>query len=605
VIPDDEVERVREAADIIAIIGEFVSLKRVGADFRGPCPFHQGTHRNFSVSPRRKIYHCFKCGEGGDVFTFLRKRLGVDWPTAVRMAAEKTGITLREVNQRRSGPDPRDPVWEVNGAAQEYFQRILWADPGGSAAREYLAQRDVTKEQADRFGLGFAPREIGLMRTFLTGLGYDDQRQLDAGLLVRREESDEPRPRFRGRLIFPIYDVGGRVAGFGGRLIAAGEPKYLNSGESVAFTKGKLLYGLNWAKNAIRRAERALLVEGYFDLVRLAVAGVEEVVAPLGTALTPDQAMLVTRYSKNVFLLYDSDRAGLRATFRAGDELLQQGASVRVVTLPQGEDPDSFVRQHGREGLERLLAGAVDVLERKIQLLQRGGWFGDLHRRRRAIDYLLPTIRAAADPVTRDMYLGRAAETSGVDRRVLGDEVTGTVAPTRTGPGGGTPAHGGGYARDTAARVPPRSPPAQAKVTGRLAAERKLVHAMVTVRPLIERVLESVGPAQLRDARLREIFEAMRRLGSDTPDAGVLAALSPDAAGVYETLLAEPEAIVDAERTISDCLSDLKRRDLQERNAEIQRLLGAATGSEKDRLIREKQDNAAEISRLSGSTVPI
>ncbi|NUQ13627.1 MAG: DNA primase, partial [Gemmatimonadaceae bacterium] len=406
-IPDEEVERVREAADIVGIIGETVTLKRAGAAFRGPCPFHQGKNPNFSVDPRRRIYHCFKCGESGDVFTFLRKRFGMDWPTAVRHVAERSGITIREVSSRRDGPDPRERLWEVNAAAEAYFRRLLQEDPGGSAGREYLAARQVGLDVAERFGLGYAQRD-GL-RDHLATLGFDDERQLEAGLLVRREDG-AIRPRFRGRLMFTIYDVASRVVGFGGRVIGEGEPKYLNSPETIAFVKGRMLYGLNWARNAIRRADRVLLVEGYFDLVRLAMAGVEEVVAPLGTALTPDQGALIARHTKHAFLIYDSDKAGLKATFRAADELLRHGVAVRVVTLPPGEDPDTFARSAGREGVERQLAQAVDVIERKVQLLERGGWFADLHRRRQAVDHLLPTIRATADAVTRDLYLARVAE---------------------------------------------------------------------------------------------------------------------------------------------------------------------------------------------------
>ncbi len=601
-IPDDEVERVRDAADIVAIIGEFVTLRRVGTDFRGACPFHQGTHRNFSVSARRKIYHCFVCGEGGDAFTFLQKRLGLDWPDAVRMAAAKSGIQLHEVNARRDGPDPREPLWEVNAAAQAFFARSLWDDQAGAPAREYLAQRDVSRAVAERFGLGFAPREIGLLRAHLTALGFSDERQMEAGVLTKREDIDEPRPRFRGRLIFPIHDAAGRVAGFGGRILGPGEPKYLNSAETVAFTKGKLLYGLSWARNAIRRAERVLLVEGYFDLVRLSAAGIEEVVAPLGTALTPEQADLIARQSKNVFLLYDSDRAGLKATFRAGDALLRSGAAVRVVSLPEGEDPDTFVRMHGPEALERQISQSLDVFERKIQLLQRGGWFADLHRRRRAIDLLLPTIRATEDQVTRDLYLGRAAEASGVDRAVLGKEV----------------AEGRGHGRRGSPRAaePMGLPPARPAVPGRsqsggaasgvralahTSAERELVRVMLSVRSTVEQIGERIGPDQFRDARYREIFELLLQLGPEATNEEVAAALSPESTQEVDELLADPEAVRNIEKVVHDCLAGLELRSLRERNAEIQRLLGAATADEKNTLVAEKQANSDEIRRLTES----
>ena len=338
-IAEEDVDRVREAADIVGIIGEYVPLKGRGGNWRGPCPFHQGVNRNFSVSTTKgKFFHCFVCKESGDVFSFLQKRLGVDWPTAVRMVAEKSGIELHETTSRREGPDPRAPLWEANAAAQEYFQRILWDDPQGSAAREYLAARDINRATAERFGLGFAPREIGLMRAYLASIGIDDGCMLESGLLSKRDETEEPRPRFRSRLIFPIHDVSGRIAGFGGRLIGPGEPKYLNTGESPIYVKGRLLYHLHQARNPIRRSDRAIVVEGYFDAMRLAAAGIEAVVAPLGTALTNEQAQLLVRYSTNVYLLYDSDQAGLKATFRSGDELLAEGATCLLYTSDAADE---------------------------------------------------------------------------------------------------------------------------------------------------------------------------------------------------------------------------------------------------------------------------
>ena len=595
-IPDEDVERVREAADIVGIIGESVPLKRAGGTYRGPCPFHQGKNPNFSVDPKRRIYHCFKCGESGDVFTYLRKRYGMDWPSSVRLVAERSGIAIREVSARREGPDPREALWEVNGAAEEWFRRILRDDPAGAPAREYLAQRDVSLEIADRFGLGFATRD-GL-RPHLATLGFDDARLLDAGLLVKREDSDALRPRFRNRLMFPIYDTSGRVAGFGGRVIGAGEPKYLNSPETIAFTKGRMLYGLNWSRNAIRKVDRVLLVEGYFDLVRLVVAGVEEVIAPLGTALTTEQAALIVRHSKNAFLIYDSDKAGLKATFRAADELLQQGASVRVVTLPSGEDPDTFARKAGREGVERHLASAVDVIERKIQLLERGGWFADLHKRRRAIDHLLPTIRATSDPVTRDMYLGRVSEATGVDRQVLTAEAE-------------SPARG-----NRASAAPVQAPPRRARSEREPAsvtrprrgagtsAERELVRVMLTSRALIERILERIGPGEFRDERYREIFEKLAAVSPEAVIGDVASGLTNESASVLETLLEEQGAIIDVERTVTDCLANLELRRRRELNAQLQRDLMVATPAETDRLIAEKQANAEEIRRLSESITP-
>ena len=603
-IPDEDVERVRDHADIVQIIGEHVNLRRVGADWRGPCPFHQGTHRNFSVSPKKRMYYCFVCHAGGDVFNFLQKRLGLDWPSAVRTVAEKSGIEIREVETRREGPDPREPVWEINAAAAEYFQRMLWEDDLGAPAREYVAKRHVSREAADKFGLGFAPREIGLLRGYLNTLGYDDAKLLSAGLLVQREEAEEPRPRFRGRLMFPIYDASGRLSGFGGRLIGPGEPKYLNSADSVTFTKGRLLYGLNWARHAIRRDERLLLVEGYFDVVRLVLAGIESVVAPLGTALTEDQASMISRQTKNVFLLYDSDTAGQKATFRAGDLLLAQGVSVRVVTLPDGEDPDTFVDSHGRAALEMQIDAAVDVFDRKVQILERQGWFADLHKRRRAIDRLLPTIRATADLVTRDMYIARASEASGVDRNVLSREAAG----------------GGG--RSSSTRAPSSSPPAeqqeQMRMGDRRMAERRsasesrppksgpseeryLLRVILAHPAYLEMAAEAeVGPANFEDGRYREIFETLSKIGADASPEAVVRELSSDAVAAYDEMLGEPpNSILDLERTYHDSVAKLRIRELRQRNLDLQRLMATArTPDEQTALLVEKNANKQAMTAL-------
>lgn len=587
-IPDEEVERVRESADIVGIISESVTLKRAGGTFRGPCPFHQGKNPNFSVDPKRRIYHCFKCGESGDVFTYVRKRLGLDWPSAVRMVAERSGITIREVSSRREGPDPREPLWEVNAAADAFFQRTLRDEPAGQAARDYLKGRNVPLELAEHYGLGFAPRDAAMV-TNLVNLGFTQERMLEAGLLVQREGDSTPRPRFRGRLMFPIHDLASHVVGFGGRILGPGEPKYLNSPETSVFSKGKMLYGLNRARNAIRRADRVLLVEGYFDLLRLGSLGIDEVVAPLGTALTAEQATLIVKYTKHVFLLYDSDKAGLKATFRAGDELLRHAADVRVVTFPSGDDPDTYAAKAGRDGVEKSLGAAMDVFERKVQVLERGGWFSDLHRRRRAIDHLLPTIRAATDAVTRELYLVRASEVTGVDRQVLHGEAAAERAPA---------------ASDVRRPPEPRRPPAPrgreapARPGPGTAAERGLLRVMITVPGQVERIMERIGPGEFREPAYREIFEELMQHDSSEGPGAVAGALSPAAAEVYETLLGEAGAIVEVDRTVSDCLAQLGRRALEERSAEIQRLLVAAAGPEKDRLLVEKQRVRQEIRNL-------
>ncbi len=602
-IPDDVVERVADAADIVQIIGEHVKLKRVGRTWRGPCPFHQGTHPNFSVTPGGG-YRCWSCGEKGSVFTFVQKRLGMDFVDAVKYVGQKAGIDVQEVSRKREGPDPREPLWEANAAAAEYFRRMLWEGEAGAAAREYLAQREVDQEQADRFMLGFAPREIGLMRAHLQTLGFDDERQLLAGLLVKREETEEPRPRFRGRLMFPILDTQGRAVAFGGRLLGPGEPKYLNSAESPTFVKGRTLYGLSWAKNAIRRSDRAILVEGYFDCVRLMMAGLDEVVAPLGTALAEPQAELLRRYTRNVYLLYDSDTAGLKATFRAGDDLLHLGMSVQVVTLPEGEDPDTFVRAHGKDKLEEHIAQAIDVFERKIQLLDRGGWFGDLRRKRQALDRLLPTLRAVTDPITRDLYIARTAEASGVSRELLEREI-GHGAESVRGSGGGG-GHGGPpepppeYYEEGGREPPRRAPRRDPRRTAGVRTEWELVRVMLHHATYVETVAEHVGPQEFRDPALRAIYARMAAAPPDRSTDEIAAGLDDDASAMLGELLEQGGAVEDVERTVKDCLAALQVERLQDALREIDRQLPLATGAEQDALMVRKQQLTDEWRSLGG-----
>jgi len=597
VIAPELVDQIRDSADIVQIVGAYVKLRRSGGDFRGPCPFHGGKNPNFSVSARRNSYHCFKCGESGNVFTFLQKHLGMSFPDAVREVAGTVGIVVPDSAPERAGPDPREPFWEVNAAAAEFFRTTLRESPLAASARDYLAARSIELDAADRFVLGHAPADPALLRAHLATLGYDAQRLLEAGLLVQRENEGEPRARFRNRLMFPILDASSRHVGFGGRTLGDAEPKYLNSPETPVFTKGKTLYALNWCRNEIRRADRVFIVEGYFDAIRLMVAGVDTVVAPLGTALTPDQAALIARLTRNVFLLYDSDQAGMKATFRAGDELLRQGCAVRVITLPDGEDPDTFVRAHGASGLEAQLAGAVDVFERKIQLLERGGWFTELQRKRHALDRLLPTIRAASDPLLRELYVARAAEKAGVPREVLVREAGQDAARA-------APAAPDVPRRANAAATTPHIRRGERRadhdVRGR-SAERELIRAVLADPDRLDMVADRIGAERFQDPDLRAIFRAMLAAGGEYTIEGLAAVLDEDAVEVLDEIAGDEGAPGDPARAVADSIAVLAMRDIHARLGEIDREVTLATDEQKTTLIAEKQRLQEEI-RLLGQS---
>lgn len=559
-IPDDVIEQVRDAADIVGIIGEHVELKRTGSDFRAPCPFHGGTHRNFAVIPRKGMFYCFVCHAGGDVFTFLMKKLGMDYPTAVREVARRVGITIPE--RGPTGPDPREPLYEAVAAAAEWFARQLRESAEAQVARDYLASRRLDLDATLPLGLGYAPKTRAFADA-MKGLGLRDEVLLEAGLLAKREDGSVV-PRFRGRLLFPIHDLRSRVVAFGGRILGEGEPKYLNSPDTPIFHKGKLLYNLHVARHAMRKAERAILVEGYFDVLRVALVGIEEVAAPLGTGLTPEQAQLVKRHAPHVILLYDSDDAGLRATFRAGDELLRERLRVSVATLPLGEDPDTLVRAQGAAGLEALLKDAVDVFERKIQILDRRGLFATLPGRRRALDRLLPTIRAAQDPITRELYMSRAAEAAGVRKDVLEREV------------GMRDASGGMRTSGTshpASRIPPPALPASA--------EKALLLLMLEGEPWRSRVTEAVDPEEFEFPPYRAVFESVA-------DAAVLA-LDDTSARAYEHLKAEGLGGRDPNEMYERAVNWIEARRLERQLEQLDERLPFESPDGQASLIAEKR----------------
>lgn len=596
-ITPESLEQVRAGADIVQIIGEHVNLKRTGSDYRGPCPFHQGTKRNFSVAPKKGIYYCFVCHASGDVIDFVKERLGLDFTDAVKHVAARAGVEVRETERKRDERDPYEPLHEANASAASYFREMLWDEKTGRTARDYLAHRRVTRDVADIFELGFAPEDAGALRDHLNALGFADERLLEAGLLYKKEDSDEIRVRFRNRLMFPIFDAGGHCVGFGGRKLGAGEPKYLNSAESPIFSKGKLLYGLNRAKHTIRREDRVLIVEGYFDTVRLNSVGIESVVAPLGTALTEAQAALLRRFTKNAYLLYDSDDAGLKATFTAGDQLLRHGFAVQVVTLPGGEDPDSFVDKHGRDAIVAQLGSAIDIFERKVQLLQRAGWFADLQKKRKALNRLLPTIRATSDALMREIYLSRAAEAAGVGKELLQREIA------EMQPGAGFASANTSHA--AAPALPVRTRDRRGGERRRVgergeAAERTLVSVMIHHRARIEPIGERIGADEFRTAEYREIFARLLASDADASLESIAEGLSAPALQAFQALLEQPDAIVDVQRTVDDSLAALQVRGMQRELEEIDDLLPLATDAEKDELTRRKMRLRRDIGAHGG-----
>lgn len=593
-IPDDQVEEVRARADIVEIVGEFVQLKKSGKDFKACCPFHEERTPSFYVVPAKGFYNCFGCGESGDAFTFVMKRMGLDFVDAVKHVAGRCGVEIREVSRGQDQEDPNRPLYEASAYARVYFQDRLWDEDVGAEARSYLEERGISEETAQRFGLGWAPDEWRELREAAGHHGMTDEVLLSVGLIKNSERSKEPYDTFRGRVVFPIEDLAGRVVAFGGRVIDAdGTPKYLNSPESPIYHKGQVLYALSWAKNNIRRLSSALIVEGYMDVVSLAAAGIEHAVAPLGTSMTEAQAKLLSRYTKRAFLLFDSDAAGLKATFRTGDLLLAVGVHPSVVTLPEGEDPDTVVRQEGPEALRAYIDSAVDVVDRKLQILQEKDFFSSIERTRSAVDRLLPTLRSVKDRALRDIYVSKVADRTGVRRETLEEELNRTLG--RPGPSQREvqryrPRH------ESVPRIPAMGP------------ERKLLTLMFKNREWIERVAEQVGPDEFEDRDYRAIFQELLDEPELThPPAG----LDPNTARVMEGLMSDPEELSQAHRVFEESLGRMRSGSMQHRLKDLDRRIRETRDeeeisellAEKNRLVVEAREFGVDWGRAARRTI--
>jgi DNA primase len=438
-IPDDILTDIRARVNIVEVIGAHVALRKAGRNYQGLCPFHGEKTPSFSVNEERGFFHCFGCGVGGNAFTFLTRIENISFPEAVRRLALKAGVSLPQAER-----DPRDQerarLYRLNDLAATYFQRCLWGDVGG-AARRYLEERGINREVAERFRLGFASSgSEGLVR-FLTYQKADVERAASLGLVGKRDNG-QYYDKFRYRLMFPITDVVGRIVGFGGRLLPMEQPqahngqqrtlpKYLNSPESVLYKKGTLLYGLAQAKETIQRRGRAVLVEGYIDLLALVQHGQTEVVAVLGTALGSDQLKLLRRFTTEVYMFFDGDEAGRKAALRAFPLCIEAELRGRGVFLPQGEDPDTYVRKYGQGQLSALIDEAAP-LEDFYFTHHAPPPGATAFQRAQAARSAMAVLQSMTDVVARGALLTQIAQRFGVNEEELRRSAMTPESPSRS-----------------------------------------------------------------------------------------------------------------------------------------------------------------------------
>jgi len=416
-ISESKINEVREQTDIVELISQYVSLKHSGANHSGLCPFHSEKSPSFSVNAARQFFHCFGCGVGGDVFSFLMKTEGLVFPDAVRVLAERVGVELEEhipSPEEELRERQRERLYRVNEVAAAYFHQLLMEHPLGDPARRYMKIRGYGRKAAGEYQIGFSLDSWDGLKKHLEeeGLAADDARTL--GLIRPGKQGRGDYDLFRGRLIFPVYDLSGRIVAFAGRVLDDGKPKYINSPESPVYHKGRILFGLYQARQAMRQSGDVLLVEGYFDQLALYRAGFPQVVATCGTALTADHARLLKRYVQRVVLLFDQDVAGRKATFKAMTVLQEEGLPAAVIELPDGEDPDSFIQKEGVEAFRGRLEKARSVMDLFMEDVLAGAGNG-IEQKVRAAEQIVEQISGLSSELEQDLYLKELAQRSGID----------------------------------------------------------------------------------------------------------------------------------------------------------------------------------------------
>lgn len=427
-IDRETVDRIYAAADIVEVVSDFVTLKKKGANYQACCPFHSERTPSFIVSPAKGLFKCFGCGKGGNAVTFVMEHEKMTYAEALKYVAKKYGIEVREKEltpEEARRNDDRESMMVVNSWAADYFQHVLHdTDEGLSVGMGYFRERGFTDATVRKFALGYCPAKGDAMTMAALGAGYKEQFLTETGLTIKRETGGY-YDRFTGRVIFPVYSISGRVIAFGGRVLKTSDrtAKYLNSPESLIYSKSHSLYGIYHAKNAIVRENFCILVEGYTDVMRMHQTGIENVVASSGTSLTADQIKLISRFTKNITVIYDGDSAGIKASLRGIDMILREGLNVRVVLLPDGEDPDSFGRSHSAEEVRAYIEGhEEDFIRFKTRLLMADAGDDPLKRAALVTD-IVQSISEIPDPIVRSVFIKDCAKSMDVDEQVLVAEV--------------------------------------------------------------------------------------------------------------------------------------------------------------------------------------
>jgi DNA primase len=590
IIPPHKLEEIRAASDIVEVVGGYLPLRKAGANFVALCPFHHEKTPSFNVNPGRQIFHCFGCQKGGDVFTFVQEYERLTFIEAVRRLAERAHIELEfaEGGQGREERNLRDRLRDLHEALALRWHHLLKRDPVAAPAREYLARRGVPDEAVERFRLGYAPPDGRDTVRWARQQGHELELLEQGGLLLRADDGAW-YGRFRGRLMFPINDPQGRVVGFSGRLIEGDErkAKYVNSPETPLFHKGRVIYGLDRARRAVLDSGQAVLCEGQLDTIACHLAGIENVVAPQGTALTADHCRLLRRYAEEVVLCFDSDAAGQKAVLRSLDELLASGLAIRVATVPAPHDPDSFIREHGGPAFQKLLDEARGFFD---FLLDHLCATNDLHTdrgRAATVRLMAESALKTGNPVTIDRVIRRTAERLGLHIEAVRQDFRRHSARSARRPRSEPPAPD----------APDAEPPALPRPG---AAEFWLLRILLADDDLVPWAADNLEPGWIEHPVVREVVQ--RRFAAAEADdwAGVPALLdtleTPGARQLVTEALAQAGEIPNRVRQLMDIVARLELGAVDRELRALRRQL-AEPGALSPDEIAELQQRSVELVR--------
>jgi len=570
-------EKVKQQADIIRVVGEYVRLKKTGKDFSGLCPFHQEKTPSFTVSPIKQIFYCFGCSKGGDVYNFVMEMEKCEFPEAIRIVAEKCGISIPRPKEHSPGErkenQQRSVLVEMHREAQTFFVKQLEGTPEGKAARAYLEDRGLDKDTITRFGIGYAPSGGDLLLRQLKSK-YNERMLVDSGL-VSRDQGGRLFDRFRRRITFPISNESGKIVAFGCRALGDDQPKYLNSPETPIYSKSNLLYHMDRAKEGIRRQDFAILVEGYMDAIAVARAGISNVVASCGTSLAEPQIKLLGRFTRRVVVNYDPDTAGQTATERSLALLLEQDFEVRVLTLPpvgnKKADPDLFIREMGKDAYLKLLKEAppyVDYLIARARQMDLTTGEGKL----RAVNFLLPYVQKIPNRILRSEWATRIAQQLRLDEPVLRAALSKAASERRS------------------------EVKTQPELVGRAAkpVERRLIRMLAEAEGFRHELAQQLQNARLyHGLETEKIFAALviASLAGQPLQATEVAAVldERDRRLLYEILFEEANEPTWEEA--QSCIEALQHRQAEHELAEVQRSIEANPPAPEMRgLLEKKQD---------------